>query len=248
MSWHLLSPDLVAKVLGHMWLPQLRLLKAVSRSMATACRAVLRGNQSCDGPRWFHLTSELKTQQLSSYKLPLTVSIFDGDFDDDKKCIATVHRLKLMRINDDGDILNARDVHEWKDDRMRDDTIETVVSEMCIEIHGQGICGSEYTLRKLLQQVLRERGRNERARGQTADQVNAYIEEVDPKDGWCSLGKKRGAKQMSLDTLLGQICPATELAKNRWEVHEAPFSLHEDHDYIPLSVIYMCELGLDLFV
>ena len=137
---------------------------------------------------------------------------------------------------------------QWMYDRMRDDSIDTIVSEMCIEIHGQGICGSEYTLRKLLEQVLRERGRNERARGKKADEVNAYNEEVDPKDEWCALVKKGGVKEMSLDTLLRNICPATELTKNRWEVHEAPHSLVADRDYYALNVLDMCQMGLGLFV
>jgi hypothetical protein len=250
MTWHSLPSDLFAKVLLHMSLPQLRLLKAVSSATANTCRAVLRSKEWCLNGNMngnlFYMDEELKTQ-CSSYKLPLKVTIFHDRFKEGCKCIATVYRLKLLRMTDHGVMLNPRDIHEWSGERQLDDSIDTIIGDMCIEIHGQGIVGSEYSLRRMIQQMMRVHGSDNVDRGSFADKLNT-IQEADVDEyGNYSVGGK-GNDELPLNTLLSNICSASEITPGRWEVHEAPFSGQNGRDFCEMDVLTMCQMGLGLFV
>ena len=245
MRWSSLPPELLVHVFAHLTLPRLRLLKAVSRATAQTCRSVLRSAEWCKGTNRFEVEEELKTQS-HSYKLPMTVSMFHRDFKDGHKCIATVHRLKLLRLLEDaGDYLNTRDRKEWEYERLNDDSTFTVVGEMCIEIHGEGVVGSEYALRNVLQEVMRQRGRTKFSRGLKADELNGSYEDVDEDGEVCVT---RGGTEMSLHDLLRNICPVTEIAHGVWEVHQEPCSMQGEYEHMSLNVLDMCKMGLGLFL
>ena len=258
MRWSSLPPELLAHVLAHLTLPRLRLLKAVSRATAQTCRSVLRSPEWCKGTNRFEVEEELKTQS-HSYKLPMTVSLFHDDFEDGHKCIATVHRLKLLRMNDNGGYQNTRGgAREWEHvGRHNNDPTTTIVGEMCIEIHGEGVVGSEYALRNMLQEVMRQRCCGDACARRTAAELNtSRIVWSCSWSGRESCDKKiRPASdatrpEMSLHDLLEEICPATQIAQGVWAVHQMPCSMQGDGEYehCVMNVIEMCRMGLDLFV
>ena len=246
MRWQLLPPELLAHVLARLSLPQLRLVKAVSRATANTCRRVLRSDEWCVDANWYHMQEELKAQ-YSSYKLPMTVSMFDEDFDDGHQCIATVHRLKLGRMNAaDCELLDTRNVEEcWSVERLDDKSIDTIILDICIEIHGRGIAGSEYMLRRMIQDAMREHGNENAIRLRKADKIHTAQEEA-RLSGEFRFGME--AEQMSLTDLLFNICPATEITKGYWEVHDAPHSAQSGRESCPMTVLTMCGMGLRLFV
>jgi hypothetical protein len=179
--------------------------------------------------------------------LPLKVTIFHDRFKEGCKCIATVYRLKLLRMTDHGVMLNPRDIHEWSGERQLDDSIDTIIGDMCIEIHGQGIVGSEYSLRRMIQQMMRVHGSDNVDRGSFADKLNT-IQEADVDEyGNYSVGGKDN-DELPLNTLLSNICSASEITPGRWEVHEAPFSGQNGRDFCEMDVLTMCQMGLGLFV
>jgi hypothetical protein len=245
MRWQSLPPELLGHVLLHLSLPQLRLVKAVSRATANTCRRVVRSYEWTDDTRFncFYMNEEMKTQ-FSSYKLPMTVSLFDEHFDDWHKCIATVHKLKLGRMKAFGELLNAHDREVWSPRSLNDDSTDTIILEMCIEIHGRGIAGSERALRRMLQQALREHGNDDDAHD-TSDEVNTILEVRDQNGDACIVARPEGDK-MSLTTLLQNICPATQLRKGKWTVHRAPFS--QVWNSCDMNVLHMCAMGLNLFL
>ena len=232
MSWQSLPPELLVHVLVHLNLPRLRLVKAVSRATANACRRTLRSDEwRSDDENLDAMDAELKTK--IDYKLPMTVCFFPRDL---KTCLATIYELKLLRTDSDGVYHDLRN-NGWNRTR-DDDPVYTCVGAMCIEVHGEGIAGSEHALRKMMQSALRERGHSRFAQGELADRLTgAYDVQGATKQ-----------ERMRLDDLLAQICAVTEVQKGRWEAHEAPCPCECDYDQHFMSVWEMCEMGLDLFV
>ena len=226
MSWQSLPPELLVHVVVHLALPRLRRLKAVSRATANACRRTLRSDEWRSDENLDAMDAELKTK--IDYKLPMTVCIFPAALK--HKCLATIYELKLLRTDSDGAYIDLRKRRNWcviPDD----DSTQTLVGAMCIEVHGEGIAGSEHALRTMLQSVLRERGTCQHSNKLADTLTSDYV--------------KFGAdaqEKMSLHALLGEICPVTEVQKGRWEVHDSP-----SHEY-SMSVWEMCAMGLDLFV
>ena len=234
-----LPAELRHAILLHLSLTQLRLLKAVSRGMASDCRAVLRSETWQDIPlNMIMLETELKTQ-LHAYKLPLTVSIFSAFFPNDAPCIATVHRLKLGRVNPD-EIACDVSPEVWVE-RDDDDTF-TSITDMCIEVHGVGICGSETSLRIALQDEMRRRG-TPKPPGFKVNMADA-LWPFRITDGWSLAHGNEWANQVKLDRLLDRMEIVTEVRKGVWWTHEPPHSDQNGFDYCgELSLLALCRLG-----
>ena len=230
MSWQSLPPELLVHVLVHLNLPRLRLVKAVSHATANACRRTLRSDEWRSDENLDAMDAELKTK--IDYKLPMTVCFFPYHLD--TKCLATIYELKLLRTDSDGVYYDLRN-NGWNRTR-DDDPVYTWVGAMCIEVHGEGIAGSEHALRKMMQSVLRKRGKSQFSKGELADRLTDRAE--------CAVADGR----MRLHDLLAQICPVTEVQKGRWEALEAPRSCEDHCGQNFMSVWEMCEMGLDLFV
>lgn len=238
----LIPTELRRAILLRLSLTQLRLLKAVSRGMASDCRAVLRSEAWQDVPlNWIALEAELKTQ-LHAYKLPLTVSIFSAFFPTEAPCIATVHRLKLARVNYDEVACDASP-ETWVP--ADDENTFTSITDMCIEVHGVGICGSETSLRIALQEEMRRRGtpKPEGFKVDMADALWPFRVELD-EDGWSLCHGNEWANQVKLDRLLDRMEVATEVRKGVWKVHDPPHSDQNGFDYCQeLSLLGLCRLG-----
>ena len=76
------------------------------------------------------------------------MSCFPTAFPYDAPCRATVHHLRLARLDINGEPLNADDVATWGQKCSYNKDVYTIVNEMCIEVHGHGICGSLTALRQ----------------------------------------------------------------------------------------------------
>ena len=242
----LIPAELRHAILLRLSLTQLRLLKAVSRGMASDCRAVLRSEAWQKIPlNIVMLETELKTQ-LHAYKLPLTVSLYSEWFPQEAPCIATVHRLKLSRVNSDeitSDVSPAAWIRKWGPE-IADQTF-TSITDMCIEIHGVGICGSETSLRIALQDELRRRGRQP-SPGVDAPPAKGlwpYKVEVEA-DYWSLTHVGKHVDDVELDRLLCHMEIATEVRKGVWWRHEKPHSGENGFDFCgELDLLALCRLG-----
>lgn len=151
-----LGPELWQLVLSHLSLMQLRLLKTVSRSMANHCRRVLR---STEWQAWrandYAMEMEVATQAPLSYALPLSVLFLEEYLVTDAgQCFGTIHRLKLKLFNRRDETASAPDSlcpSNWSQTNLEDGGMYGIrVVDMLIDVHGHGLCGSEYALRRVL--------------------------------------------------------------------------------------------------
>jgi hypothetical protein len=247
--WRALPVELCQAILLHLLLPQLRLLKTVSRAMANSCRAVLRSEAwQKIALNQIALEAELKTQ-LHAYKLPLTVSIFSAFFPEDAPCIATVHRLKLARVNCN-EVACDTSPEAWKFVPADDDDTFTSITDMCIEVHGVGICGSETSLRITLQEEMRRRGTPKPTgfKVNTADALWPY--KIEPEeDGWSIVHGNEWVNEVKLDRLLDRMEIVTEVRKGVWWMHEPPHSGQNGFEHCgELSLLGLCRLGSKLLL
>ena len=243
--WRALPVELCQAILLHLSLPRLRLLKTVSRAMANCCRAVLRSEAWQEIPlNLISLEAELKTQ-LHTYKLPLTVSVCSRLFPTDAPCIATVHRLKLARINCD-EVASDVSPEAWA----KKEGTFTCITDMCIEVHGVGICGSETSLRIALQEELRRRGKDNKIDGREDYAQALWPYQIEPhEDGWSMGHTGKHTDDVELDELLGQMEIATEVRKGVWWRNEKPHSDQEGFDYCgELGLLALCRLGSKLLL
>lgn len=252
--WSWLPPELCRAILNHLSLVQLRLLKTLSRATASHCRAVLRSKAWQIVPdNKFALGEELKTR-MQSYKLPLTVSCFWNHFPKNAPCLATIHHLKLVRLNGCGVLDTDKAAWEVKDRAYADHT--TIITDMCIEVRGYGICGSESTLRQALQQALRDRGVPfEGTLGTTknlATRLWPYVMDADLNDdgdgdwGLVSIG---GFGEMPLEDVLQELCIVTEVRKGHWAMPDPPPSMQGQFDCWGFAnPLHLCQLGSQLFI
>lgn len=247
--WSWLPPELCRAILNHLSLAQLRLLKTLSRATASHCRAVLRSEAWQIVPdNKFALLEELKTR-MQSYKLPLTVSCFWCHFPKNAPCLATIHHLKLVRLNASGVLVTDKASWEAWDHA-------TIITDMCIEVHGYGICGSETTLRQALQQAIRDRGVPfEAALGDTknlATRLWPWVVGADPSDdgdGDSHLVSISGFDEVPLDDVLEELCIVTEVRKGHWAMPDPPPSLQGSHDgWGFVNPLHLCQLGSPLFI
>lgn len=246
LFWLEFPSELRHAILQRLSLPQLRLLKSVSHRMAHDCRAVLRSEAWQEVPlNMVMLETELKTQ-LNAYKLPLTVSIYTEFFPPEAPCIATVHRLKLTRVNHDeitSDVSPAAWTTRWGPET--GDSTFTSITDMCIEIHGVGICGSEVSLRIALQEELRRRGKDPPPMTSTSPARSLWPYKIElHADGWSLMRDGNGINDVKLDHLLGHMEVVTEVRKGVWWRHEKPHSGENGFDYCgELSLLDLCRLG-----
>ena len=255
--WTALPSELRRAILHHLSLVQLRMLKALSRATANHCRAVLRSKAwQAVAVNYYALDEEIKTQ-LISYKLPLTVSCFSRYFPTDAPCLATIHKLKLVRLDGDGNLVTKRSAWDVNDTANSD--MCTIITDMCIEVHGYGICGSETTLRQVLQQAVRDRairftdpptgwstGTDAMATALFPFTVaqNPYS---DAGDGSWSVTKLSNEK-VPLDYILEEMCIAVEIRKGVWNTPDPPPSLQGHFDgWGFANPLYLCQLGSNLF-
>jgi len=242
LFWLELPAELRHAILQHLSLSQLRLLKAVSRAMANGCRAVLRSEAWQQIPlNLIALEAELKTQ-LHAYKLPLTVSIFSAFFPKDAPCIATVHRLKLGRVSR-GEIACDVSPEVWAEGD--DEDTFTSITDMCIEVHGVGICGSETSLRIALQEEMRRRGTPKPPgfKVNTADALWPFRIRLN-SDSWSLAHGNEWANEVNLDRLLDRMEIATEVRPGVWWTHEPPHSDQNGFEHCgELSLLGLCRLG-----
>ncbi len=254
--WRELPPELCRAILHHLSLVQLRLLKTLSRATANHCRAVLRSEAWQSVPANFHaLEQELKTQ-LQSWKLPLTVSCFPRHFPKEAPCLATIHRLKMVRLDPFGYLdttaraWEVRDSGEYRHYR-------TIITDMCIEVHGYGICGSETTLRQVLQQAIRDRGvcTGRYTHGWSTQvlrtQLWPFEVEADPDDpdGGVWQLASAGGGEVPLNDVLESLKFAVEVRKGIWAAVDPPPSLQADFDdWGRANPLHLCQLGSKLFV
>ena len=259
----LLPRELLLVILRHFSLARLRLLKAVCREMANACRATLRDEDwQCTPINHVAITAELQTHRLS-IKFPFTVSFFGEYFSRDEQCIGTVHELKLSCVNQNGYLLNYAaapgvawpwdptdtERHEAEEQQLEDlgKMHQVIVTDMCIEVHGGGVCGSVDSLRRTLQEVVRARGLEKRevrivrdsdwaprlwnsdaSAHMTGKQLATALCVTEPRhhhDGGWGLestldSNKFPNAELSLQLLLRNAELVTNVGKNRWWVHE----------------------------
>jgi hypothetical protein len=246
MSLHDLPPELLARVLMHFSLPELKLLKAVSRATANACRRMLRSTEWSQNVNEFDMAEEVSTQ--CNYKLPMVVSIYEGYFEHGFQLLATVYKLKIKTIKESQDYIDSADRTQWDCDHVDANSNDIVIVEMCIEIHGKGIFGSVWTLRRMIQEHMRKHASQAIWRGETADQMLTYNWKAD-KDGDFYYDLTMDVdKQTRVSDILYNICPVTEISKGVWEVNKTPCPDHYGYKHDYMNVIEMCQMGLDLFV
>ena len=254
-----------ARLPAHVWeavlqscpLPRLRLVKAVSREMANCARAVLRSEEwQAVAANETALAEEVRTQ-TDSLRLPLTVALFPQLFDDEAHCLATVHRLALGLVATEGvhEHLDARDLHVWGDYAAGTGSEQVLIRDLCVEVHGVGVCGSEFCLRQLAQELLRERGRRDADVDVVADAVLGADDGARPSE--CSAGTGlgpawRGATGdgawLPTEDLLSEMVLAPRVGSRRWMLHEAPESGAPGFDRFHMNVLHAARMGLGVVV
>lgn len=143
------------KILQNLSLPQLRLFKTVSNDMANHCRCVLRGEE---WQRWgansYALQCEVAIQATRCYSLPMDVCFYQeqlmGPY-----LTATIHRLKLKVETHSGQCPDSKIPSTWKRNVLENGMVHVV--DMLIDVHGKGICGSEYALRSVIAEEMKKR-------------------------------------------------------------------------------------------
>ena len=132
----------------------------------------------------------------------------------------------------------------------RDDDTFTSITDMCIEVHGVGICGSETSLRIALQEELRRRG-TPKPEGFKVDMAQAlWPFRIDPEeDGWSIVHEGKHVDDLELDRLLSQMKIATEVRKGVWWRHEVPHSEQNGFEHCGwISLLGLCRLGSKLLL
>lgn len=252
-----LPPELWQFVLGHLSLMQLRLLKTVSRSMANHCRRVLRS------PEWqawkaneHAMEMEVATQAAQNYTLPLTVALFANDLCADcDRCFATIHRLKLKLFtkNDDDDDDGPPDSSKpsnWSYDHLEENgDYDIRVVDMLIDVHGRGLCGSEYALRRVLADAFEQRvsrgdgghGPDERAQGM----CDTWFEEAVDDDNNPVWGGGRVWRHKKHEwrfwRLLLEITPVTDVGGSyRWMAHRVTHQAQYGCERDDVDLLHLC--------
>ena len=246
MLLHNLPPELLASVLILFSLPELKLLKAVSHATANACRRMLRSAEWSGGLNEFDMAEEISTQH--NYKLPMVVSIYDECFARGCQLIATVYKLKIRTVKENQDYIDSADRTQWNCDQIDVNSNDIVVVEMCIEVHGKGIVGSVWTLRRMIQEHMRKHAWEDSVRGEKADKMLPYTLKDNMNNVFVYDCTIHIDNQTPLSDLLYNINPATEIRKGVWEAHRTPCPDNYGYKHRNMNVIEMCQMGLDLFV
>ena len=242
MLWASLVPELRRECLFTLTLPQLRLVKAVSRSTANDCRAVLRSDRwQCVGANRYALREEIKTQPLHEYKLPLTVTLCPEEFAVRDWLIATIHRLTIHRVDDHGELCDPSEKGSWSWEKLHE--FDCTPSDMLIEVHGHGIFGSEASLRQFLQQHMRAHGVDT-----THDYANVLWSCTLTGSGFRDYGVEDDWSQLCLYQLLGEIYLVTNVGANAWIINECPlYNQRTGNGREAVSVLTLMRRGCPLF-
>ena len=155
-------------ILEHLHLPALRALKTTSKNVANLCRRVLRSDawQGLEG-NYEDLYYDI-SGSIDTLSFPLTVTIMPYHFvkngisnpfidlqEGTKHLIATIHRLKLICVNDEWDRIPLES--NWKDVIWGKHRIGFI--DLCMDFHGYGIVSSEEGMRSIILSALQQRGR-----------------------------------------------------------------------------------------
>jgi len=258
VSWDTELPaELWLVVLRHMSLMQLRLLKTVSHSMANRCRRVLR---SKEWQAWsvndYALECEVSTQATQSYTLPMTVRFLD-DHLQMRPLRGTIYRLKLKlvrRVKTDVRAIDSLLASNWSLFHLEDPGDANVpVVDMPIDVHGYGLCGSEYTLRRLLADVVLGESHavlNHRAADHLAQRLcDTRITQEVEEDGTPSWGDvAEDGCHMPLWQLLHHICPVTNIGGDlEWTMHRVTHQHQYGRDEAYLDLLHLCANFPSLF-
>ena len=237
-------------ILHNLSLMQLRLVKSVSRSMANHCRKTLRCDEWQDwGVNLYAMECDVATHATQSYSLPMTVRFF-ADTLVNPPCIATVHRLKLtLHANrTEENPVNVFASSNWSGCHFtQDHTSKHIVEvvDMLIEVHGRGICGSEYALRRVLSDELKERAFIRECppgypnptpaalmefeahvvaqKEKLAQNVCSTLIRQDVEDGQPGCHEvDDNFPQMNLWEILEQANPVTQIGKSSYMMHRVP--------------------------
>ncbi len=247
-----LPAELWPLVLGHLSLMQLRLVKTVSRSMASRCRKVLR---STEWQSWtaneHELQCEVSTQAARSYTLPLKVVFFEDDlFHDDDVCTGTIHRLKLklVRRTDSMRSLDSLLGANWSLYHLIDEgDFDVEVADMLIEVDGRGLCGSEYALRRVLADALKARtlcrDTTESTMHRDQDVCDTTIWQEVNDDGtpdWGDVDQDKG-RQWRFWKLLEEIKPVTDVGgPNGFMVHRVTHQQQYGREVRDVDLLHLC--------
>ena len=239
MRWDNLVPDLRRESLFGLSLAQLRLAKAVSRGVANDCRAVLRSDRwRRVGENRFALEEEVKTRPLHKYKLPFTVSFFQNELEDERMLTATVHRLEIARIDEDGKRRDLREPGIWSSEQLK--KIDCVISDMCVDVHGHGIVGSEASLRQLVKDHMlawaSRRSLGEKVWPYTVHNWGSHEYRIDGSDDDVR-------NEMPLYELLCNICLVTNVGANAWVTNQSPHSNQGGRGEMFVTVAILLEEG-----
>ena len=245
-----LPAELWLIVLRHMSLMQLRLLKTVSHSMANRCRRVLR---SKEWQAWsandYALEREVATQATQSYTLPMTVRILDEHLQM-RPLHGTIHRLKLKlvrRVKTDARPIDSLLASNWSLFHLEDPgDVNVQVVDMLIEVRGYGLCGSEYTLRRLLADVVlggSHAAENHEAAEHLAQRLcDTRITQEVEEDGTPSWGDvEEDGCQMPAWQLFAHIGPVTNIGGElEWTMHRVTHQNQHGRDLAYLDLLHLC--------
>ena len=245
-----LPVELWLVVLRHLSLMQLRLLKTVSHSMANRCRRVLRSKEWQDWCVNDHaMEREVATQATQSYALPLTVRFLE-DYLTVPPVFGTIHRLKLKLVRRKKS--DVRDIDSlvgsnWSFFLLGDQgSVGIEVVDMLIEVHGHGLCGSEYALRRVLADVVLEKHRFKHNGGMqnhlARECCDTQITQELNADGTPSLGDvEEDGTQMPLWQLLQQIGPVTDVGGEcGWMMHRVTHQNQHGRDLAFIDLLHLC--------
>lgn len=246
-----LPADLWRVVLRHLSLWQLRLLKTVSHSMANRCRRVLR---SKEWQAWaindVALQAEVATQATRSYALPMAVRFLE-DCLTEAPLLGTIHRLKLTlvrRKKNDFTPVDSLVASNWSLFNLDRNAhgYDLHVVDMLIEVHGYGLCGSEYALRRVLADVVLEKHRfkhGEAAQAQLASELcSLQISQDLHEDGTPSCcDYDEDGTQTPLWGLLQQIGPVTNVGgKDDWCMHRLTHQNEHGRNMTYIDLLHLC--------
>tara|TARA_B100001057_G_scaffold82090_1_gene77608 strand:+ start:4818 stop:5594 length:777 start_codon:yes stop_codon:yes gene_type:complete len=242
-----LGPELWQLVLGHLSLMQLRLLKTVSRGMANHCRRVLRSSEWQAWKANEHaLEMEVATQAPLNYSMPMDVVFLEEQLVTDAgMCFGTIHRLKLRLFNRRDETARAVDslcLSNWSHNNLEDHGMYDIrVVDMLIDVHGHGLCGSEYALRRVLADAMEQTITAWKSLKGCI--CNTTIEQsVDADNKPVSGCVRRGEEaQWSLFRLLQEIRPVTNAGgpygyMTHWVTHQNEYGRAQSE----LDLVHLC--------
>lgn len=256
--WGALSADIRPAVLIHLSLSALCLLKRLDKETANACRRVIRS------PAWqykaknnfdLQFSVSSSTQHLS---FPLTVSLVynmlgpaqrgghgpsECSRGDKNVLLATIYKMGVFCGSVYPSSVPKRcSFHEAFSEETADDPTVPRLVDLSVEIHGHGVVSSELGLRRLIQDIVDERG-HAKKRLVFPRVVSNKIFEGGETDEDGSIYEDANATEMDLKELLVNMTVLTEVSK---DIFMGQDNLQSDEGIL-LSVFDMMALGIAPF-